>query len=136
MADTFTTLSAASPSAEKMSFGIPSATACGDQATGGANTATLTAVTNQQWFLTYICLTFGATITSACTLTITDGVGGSTIFGPVRIPTITNPIPIVIDFQTRPIHASVGNALQAVLTTPGAAVPNNVSITGFLAIKP
>lgn len=131
MADTMVALSVASVPAEKASFGIATHTAVGAVASG-ANTATFTAVAKQQWFCTQAEVSFGGSITAACTFTISDG---ATVIYQAEFGTTTTPLPTVFDFQQRPLHASVNAALQGALTSPG--VPKSaITLMGFPVLQP
>lgn len=132
MADTLVALTAALPPAEKASFGFATHTAIGSVTTG-ANTATFTAIANQQWFCTHAQVSFAAT-PGACTFTITDGAGGTVLYQ-AEFGASTAPLPTVFDFQQRPLHATAGNALQGALSTPGA-IKSCITLTGFPAFKP
>lgn len=116
MADTQVPLSGFAAPVEKVAFGIPIGTVVGLAATG-ANTATIVAEANKQHLVYTVTISFGATIGTACTLTISDG---STVIWQLEIPTATSPLPIVVDFGNRPLHGSNNAAVQAALTTPGA----------------
>lgn len=126
MADTTNALSAINPTAERALYAFPTSTVASTIATG-APTATLAAVTGKQHCITAVHVSFGATITSACTLTINDG---ATVIWQLEIPTATAPLPLVLDFQQRPLHGSVGAAMTAALTTPGS-IKSTVNVAFF-----
>lgn len=130
MADVLRQLAATAPPAETILFGPPTFVVVGTAASG-ANTATVTAKANQQHFLTSLTLSYGATITAAHTLTVSDG---STVIYQVEIPTITSPSPIHLPFD-RPLHASTNTALVAAITTPGT-IASAISLSGFSVMAP
>jgi hypothetical protein len=131
MSDTLVALSAISLAAEKALFGVPTATVVGIAATG-ANTATFTGKTGQQWCLCDVSVSFAATTTAASTLTIKDG---TTVIWQVELPTLTSPAPVVLSFAKRPLHASSAANLVIGLTSPGA-IASTISASGFLVTQP
>jgi hypothetical protein len=124
MSDTLTALDPSSPVAEKALYGLADWTVVGTAT--GASTATVTARAQSastngvetaayQIAPTRAYLSFGATITSACTFTVKDG---TTVIFQAEIPTATNPLPI--PFDLRGLRSSAGAALTAAVSSPGS----------------
>lgn len=132
MADTFTTLQAAAPVAERLLFAPLDWVAIGSE-TNAATVATIAAVTNKQHFLRKAVVSFsgGSGPASALTFTIKDG--STTIFQ-AQIPAAVT-APISFDFTHSLLHGTTATAMTGNLGDPGAGVTATIWLGGISVMR-
>jgi hypothetical protein len=111
--------------ADRLSFGPPDWTVI-HSGTAAALSAGPAGATNKQHWLTHAIVSFSAA-PAAGTITVKDGT--SVIFQVEFGAHITNAIDL--NFEQRPLRATVGAALTVNVSSAGGAVVQTVSATGF-----
>lgn len=119
--------------AEKASWGGPEWTVIG-LGTAAASVATIAANTNNanvkvQHYLTHATISASLVGTAAASVAIKDG---TTTIWACSLPIGFGAVPLVLDFQTRPLRSTAGNLLS--VGTSGTIGDGNVvtvSIVGF-----
>lgn len=114
------------PAAEKAAFGWPTWTSLDSQSSATA-TATKTGLAGYCHALTHITVSSSAAPSGAVTLTIKDG---TTIIWQVELA--TGVLTFTENFETRPLHASVGADLVASIGSTGST--GTISMAG-LSVK-
>lgn len=114
---------------DKLSYGTADWTVI-HSATASALSAGAVAVAGSQHYLTHATISFSAA-PAAGTATVKDG---TTVIYQVEFGAhLTGPIDL--NFETRPLRASVGAALTVTATSAGGSVVQTVSASGFTMVQ-